>query len=78
MESNKEILMVQKHKEDFIQSFAEAIRSVGGNPSVFLRGDLTLDEMMDSLAQNGVRFCAIKKANVDKRESIKTGRDCYE
>lgn len=54
--NNEDILWVQKHKAEMVASFSEAIRMAGGNPSSFLREDLTLGEMMNSLAQNGVRF----------------------
>ena len=55
--SNENLLRIQRYKEEMLKSLAQSVRSAGGDPEPFLREDLTLGEMLDGLAQNGIRFC---------------------
>jgi len=54
---------VIKQREEMLQSYCDAIRKVGGCPMRFLdRLDhMTVREMIDVLAQNGVRFTTTRK-----------------
>lgn len=54
---------VIKQREEMLQSYCDAIRKVGGCPTHFLDKleDMTVREMIDVLAQNGVRFTTNRK-----------------
>ncbi|NIQ05586.1 MAG: hypothetical protein GWO20_07630 [Candidatus Korarchaeota archaeon] len=54
---------VIRQREEMLQSYCDAIRKVGGCPLVFLDklDHMTVREMIDVLAQNGVRFTANQK-----------------
>lgn len=57
----KDIARVKLHREEMIDSYIQAIREVGGCPSIFLEeiDTMTVAEMIDALAQNRVRFTTI-------------------
>lgn len=48
---------------EMLESYAEAIRKCGGDPTYFLMNveTMTVREMIDCLAQNGVRFSCNKR-----------------
>lgn len=54
---------VIRHREEMLQSYCDAIRKVGGCPMVFLDRleSMSVREMIDVLAQNGVRFTTNRK-----------------
>lgn len=49
-------LTPSQHRVEFIASLAAAIQQAGGSVEEFIRHDITLDELANSLAQNGIRF----------------------
>lgn len=54
---------VIRQREEMLQSYCDAIRKVGGCPMTFLDRleYMTVREMIDVLAQNGVRFTTNRK-----------------
>ena len=54
---------VIKQREEMLQSYCDAIRKVGGCPKRFLDEleHMTVRDMIDALAQNGVRFTTNRK-----------------
>ncbi len=60
---SEDIASVKLHREEMIDTYVEAIRKVGGCPSHFLKkiNEMTVAEMIDVLAQNGVRFTTVEK-----------------
>lgn len=54
---------VIRQREEMLQSYCDAIRKVGGCPMAFLDRleSMTVREMIDVLAQNGVRFTTNRK-----------------
>lgn len=65
--SNNALLAIQRCKEEMVESFSKAIKDCGGCPKAFLRKELTLGEMMDTLAQNGVRFCYDPDGHISRK-----------
>ena len=55
-EETKRTFSKQRHVTDFIVSLRESIIEAGGGPESFIDDEVTLGELADSLAQNGVRF----------------------
>ena len=51
-------LEIKKHKKEFIASLITAIDEVGGN-SDNISMDVSLEELMNILAQNNIRFTTI-------------------
>ena len=45
-----------KQEEEMLRSLANAVRDAGGAPERFLNPDITLGELVQALAPNGVRF----------------------
>lgn len=60
---NKELLEVAKHKAEMLDSYLYSILECGGSPTKFIKDidEMTVKEMIDILAQNGVRFTTVKK-----------------
>lgn len=50
-----------QHQLEMLFSLHSAVLAVGGNPSSIIWLDMTLEDMLDILAQNGVRFCVKEK-----------------
>lgn len=63
MYNGNEYVQVIRHREEMLQSYCDAIRKVGGCPmhSLDRLGSMTVKEMIDVLAQNGVRFTTNRK-----------------
>lgn len=63
MVSIKELTGVEKHRQEMIRSYADAIRKARGCPDVFLDQieTMTVAEMIEALAQNRVRFTTIAR-----------------
>lgn len=51
----------RQHMDEMLQSLSDALRQAGGDPLSIIKPDLTLEQMVGSLAQNGIRFCCDKK-----------------
>lgn len=51
-----EAIVVFKSNKEFLDSLSKAIVDAGGNPEAIVRPDITLTELMNILAVNGVRF----------------------
>lgn len=43
-------------REQMVKSLFGAVQRAGGCPDMFDSGDITLNELVDDLAQNGIRF----------------------
>lgn len=63
-----ELAAIRQHREEMLDSYLESIREVGGDSKMFLENidTLTISEMMDLLAQNGVRFTAKNSKNTGR------------
>lgn len=51
-----EALVAFRSNKEFLDSLSKAIVDAGGNPQQVVRPDVTLTELMNTLAINGVRF----------------------
>ena len=53
-------LEIKKHKKEFIDSLIRSIDEAGGS-SVGICMNITLEEMMNILAQNNIRFTTLQR-----------------
>ena len=51
-----ESVVVFRSQKEFLDSLRKAIVDAGGNPEMFVTPDITLTQLMNHLAINGVRF----------------------
>lgn len=51
-----EAIAVFKSNKDFLDSLTKSVIDAGGNPEQFVQPDITLTQLMNVLAINGVRF----------------------
>lgn len=67
---------VAKHKAEMLDSYIIAIAECGGSPSKFIEeiDTMTVKEMIDILAQNGVRFTVKKKSKAREEYERAIGR----
>lgn len=67
---SKDVFEVAKHKAEMLDSYIYAILECGGSPSKFIADieTMTVKDMIDILAQNGVRFTTVKLQRSKARE----------
>lgn len=51
-----ESVVVFRSQKEFLDSLRKAVVDAGGNPEMFVTPDITLTQLMNHLAINGVRF----------------------
>jgi hypothetical protein len=51
-----ESVVVFRSQKEFLDSLRKAVVDAGGNPEMFVTPDITLTQLMNTLAINGVRF----------------------
>lgn len=51
-----ESVVVFRSQKEFLDSLRKAVVDAGGNPEMFVTPDITLTQLMNQLAINGVRF----------------------
>lgn len=51
-----ESVVVFRSQKEFLDSLRKAVVDAGGNPEMFVIPDITLTQLMNALAINGVRF----------------------
>ena len=53
---NVDLFAIQKCKSEMLSSLDKALRQAGGCPDDIIKESLTLADMVDNLAHNGIRF----------------------
>lgn len=55
-DTEKQTDSVLNSQIEMMSSFYSSLSAVGGNPATIVRLDMTLQDMLETLAQNGIRF----------------------
>lgn len=74
---SEDVFTVAKHKAEMLDSYIYAILECGGSPSKFIADieTMTVKDMIDILAQNGVRFTVKKRKSLAREEYERNKRN---